>query len=164
MNEKKTNTEVTNSLKHFGFFAYKIADTMGTQFIVTKPCDILACSPHGVFVAVECKLMKKWGKVDRKILRENQIESLDAAVARNGIAYFILNIHIAANPQKGIKRESHLVVFDWSYRREQIVSGYFTKQKLIEESKCKAFGLWCESFTHEKKKLWNFKKLVYDCM
>lgn len=119
--ESEGNTITVRSLRQFGFFAYKISDVQGTRFTETKPCDIIACSPNGTFIAIEGKLFKKWQKLDKDVLRPNQIKALDEiSYKRNGRAFVFLYVSIKST--KKTKGFEGLVVFEWRKHRDVILS------------------------------------------
>ena len=158
MNEATCNTEVVRSLKHFGWLAYKISDQVGGRFTVIKPCDILACSPKGCYVAIESKLMKKWGKFDASALRPNQIEHLTGVtLKRDGRAFVFLFVRISRNPKKGVKSVHKLVVFDWKKHSKKLLNGGYT----IEELRNQQVGQWFDPVKDKHGKIiWPLKNLL----
>jgi hypothetical protein len=128
MKENVFNTEVVRSLKLENYFAYKISDVQGSRFTETKPCDILACDLKGNFIAIESKQIKKWAGLTARLLRDNQIITLDKAVKNTGKAFVLLNIRI--NGVKGKPRENWCVVFDWSIHRKNIMTNKYTAKVL----------------------------------
>lgn len=154
MKESHFNTEVVNSLKHFGYFAYKLGDqvpTPGSRFIPEKPCDIVSCSPRGVFIAIESKQLKKWASLNHKILRQNQVDALDKVVKRKGKAFLFLNIRVNKP-----KLENWCVVFNWKEHRENIMSNKYT----IDVLRDGYVGVWKTPFKIDKKILWDLSDLM----
>lgn len=158
MKENHCNTEVVRSLKHYGWGAYKLSDVRGARFTETKPCDIIACSPKGRYVAIEGKLIKKWQGFSAKALRPNQIAHLDqTCIKRQGRAFVFLYVRINPDKQKGTKRECWLVAFDWKKHREALMGkGYGVNQLRNLE-----VGLWWKPIKDKQGKiLWPLKKLL----
>jgi hypothetical protein len=120
--ERVGNTEAVRSFRKFGWGAYKISDVQGSRFTETKPCDIIAQSPKGLYVAVEGKMIKKWAKVSAKLFRPNQIEELDGACKRNGKAFLFVYVRIQPNKEKNIERVHALLVFDWKKYRNRLMT------------------------------------------
>jgi penicillin-binding protein-related factor A (putative recombinase) len=115
--ESKFNSELINSLDHWGAYAYKIPDlpasmTMGLRFVAEKPCDIIG-GYHGKFFGIESKQIKNFEAFGLRHLRESQIRHLTDMVKRGNRAFVFLNIRIAAVKGK-TKRENRLVIFDWA--------------------------------------------------
>lgn len=135
------------SLKLHDYFAYKISDVMGSRFTENKPCDTLVCSPHGVFIAIESKQIKKWSGLTGKMLRDNQIVTLDKIVKNKGKAFVLLNIRI--------KKENWCVVFNWLKHRENIMGGKYTA-KVLQEG---YVGIWRLSRKIDKKIVWDIQDL-----
>jgi len=121
--ERVGNTEAVRSFRKFGWGAYKISDVQGMRFTSEKPCDILAQSPKGLYVAVEGKMIKKWAMVSTKLFRPNQIQELDGACKRKGGAFLFVYVRIQKNKEKGIERVHALLVFDWKKYRERLMVG-----------------------------------------
>lgn len=106
INEALGNKIAVNSLRHYGFRAHKISDVMGSHFTDKKPYDIFACSPKGRSVAIEGKLMKKWGKLNHKVFQAQQLIELDGNCLKcNGRSFVFLYVMIG---------KTHLLcVLDW---------------------------------------------------
>lgn len=113
MREQTFTTEIMNSLKSYGFWAYKIPDApysrmkdAGLRFIPPKPCDIVACK-DGKFYAIETKQMKKWEKLSIDTFTLSQITNMTNIVKAGGVAYAFVNVRI--------KKESidELLIFKW---------------------------------------------------
>lgn len=154
MKEAEFNSEVVRSLKHLGYFAYKISDVMGSRFTPEKPCDILACDLKGRFIAIESKQIKSWKSLTGKMLRDNQIVTLDKSVKITGRAYVLLNIRI--HDVKNKRRENWCVVFDWSIHRESIMNNKYTA-KVLQDG---YVGEWLlPSKDDEGKIIWPLKNL-----
>lgn len=157
MKESKCNTEVVRSLKKIGWGAYKLPDVLGQRFTVNKPCDILACSPKGRFVAIESKLFKKVKGFNLSELRPNQIEALEKnSIKRKGRAFIFLFISIKADKSKGLKSSYELVVFDWQKYGKVLKKKPFS----IEQIRSKSVGVWYTPEKLNNKIFWDFKKLL----
>lgn len=162
MKESVFTTEVVNSLESFGLYVYKLADIPNAarrviRFIPVKPCDVIACSPKGRFIAIETKQFKKWQGLTKSVMQEGQIFHLDRIAKRGGQAFVILNVRIEANKRKGQKRVNLCGVFNWKEYRDQILDGSIGAKIIREQSK----GIWIDSFLDEKKKrVWNLQKLL----
>ncbi len=149
------NTEVVRSLKHYDYFAYKISDVMGSRFTETKPCDILICSPKGVFIAAESKQIKKWSGLTGKMLRDNQIKTLDKTVKNKGKAFVLLNIRLPLIKGKQ-QKENWCVVFNWAVHRKAIMGNEYTAEVL----RGGYIGEWrLSSLDENKKTIWDIKDL-----
>ena len=121
MKEATFTTEVIRSLRHFGFWAFKIPDApitkellKITRFTMAKPCDIVACLPvgvisDGVFVAIECKQFKKWKAFSVRDMRPAQVEQLSALEDHGASCWVFLNVRM-----KGTNR---LIIFEWAELR-----------------------------------------------
>lgn len=157
MKENPCNTESVRSLKHYGFGAYKLSDVRGSRFTETKPCDIIACSPKGRYVAIEGKLIKKWEGFSARALRPNQIAHLDATCfKRGGRAFVFLYVRIAPDRKNSVKRVCKLVVFDWKKYRETIHEGIG-----VRELKDQTYGVWLDPSKDKQNKLiWPLKRLM----
>jgi len=156
-NERELNTEIVRSLKYYNFFAYKISDVMGSRFTETKPCDILACSPHGEFIAIESKLMKKWQGFNKNVLRENQIQTLNRIIRNSGRAFVFLGVSIKADKKKGIQKESWLIIFDWAIHKKAIMGKGYSPNDLREG----LVGDWrTNSKNSEGKIIWDIETLL----
>lgn len=118
MKESNFNTEVVRSLRYYGWLAHKLSDVRGTRFTGEKPCDILACSPSGCFVAIESKQMKKYERLKVGALRPNQIATLDKAIENNGRAFLLVNVRIP-------RVHNVCVALDWNEHRDAIVEGWY---------------------------------------
>jgi hypothetical protein len=124
MRETNFNTEVMNSLKKFGAWAYKIADSptswtmAATRFTPEKPCDIIACY-DGKFLAIEGKQIKKFKAFGMSDMRPAQIKNLTEVIERGGRAFIFLNVRIPAIKGKQ-KRENRLLIFDWAMWKDRL--------------------------------------------
>lgn len=122
MRESQFNTEMVQSLRYWGAFAYKLADlpaslTRALRFTPDKPCDIIA-GFAGKMVGIESKQMKKYEAFGLRHIRDSQVEHMNAMIAAGCRAFVILNIRIRA--VKGeTKHENRTVIFDWKEFREQ---------------------------------------------
>lgn len=144
--ERVGNTEAVRSFRRFGWGAYKISDVQGMRFTETKPCDIIAQAPNGLYVAVEGKMIKKWSKISGDLFRPNQIEELDGAIKRKGRAFFFLYVRIQPIKEKGVERVHALVVFDWKKYRKRL----FTKGISGAELRERTHGLFIGAEKDEK--------------
>jgi len=130
MRESTFNTEITNSLKEQGAFAYKIADqptswTMSkTRFTPDKPCDII-CLYRGTGVLIECKMSKKFEAFGLRHLRPSQLKAMDEAVAKGSRAFVFLNIRF--------RPENRLLIFEWSPEFKARITESSIKAKEIAE-------------------------------
>ena len=124
MKENQFNTEVKNSLKKHGAWAYKIADqptswtASKTRFTPEKPCDIVAIH-EGVGMLIEGKQFKKFEAFGLRHLRPSQVKNMDEAVDKNNRAFVFLNIRIKAIAGRQ-RRDNRLIIFDWKIWRERI--------------------------------------------
>lgn len=121
MKEATFVSEIVRSLRHYGFWAFKIPDApitkellKITRFTMAKPCDIVACLPCGVisdgmFVAIECKQFKKWESFNVRDMRPAQVEQLSAIEDHGGSCWVFLNIRL--------KDENRLIIFEWAELR-----------------------------------------------
>jgi len=155
MKESDCNSEVVRSLQKIGWSAYKIPDVLGSRFTANKPCDILACSLGGRFVAIESKLIKKWQSVSIKILRDHQEVFLtNTCRKRKGQAYLFLFLKIPKTKTR--KAFQGLVVFDWLRYGEYIKRQPITIKQLQNQS----IGEWFEPYKnkYENNKItWDFR-------
>lgn len=157
MKESQCNTDAVRSLKHYGWGADKISDVMGSRFTAKKPCDIIACSPKGRYVAIESKLMKRWAKFSFDLLRPNQVEHLSkTALKRQGRAFVFLFVEIPRNPKTGEKRIYKLCVLDWVKYHKQIMSNSIGADDL----KGQKVGKWFEPQKVNGKVIFPLKKLL----
>jgi len=88
LNEKHFNTEIVNSLKDQGAWAYKIPDMpsslmIGGRFNPDKPCDIIA-SVSGRFVGIEGKMLKEMKGISLSLFRDGQVDSLNDMLKSGG--------------------------------------------------------------------------------
>ena len=72
--EVNTNTMIVKSIRHFGFWAYKIPDLPAfkgsvTRFAPAKPCDIIA-NVNSRFVAIEGKFSNQFKGIGLSIFRD----------------------------------------------------------------------------------------------
>jgi len=118
MRESVFNTEIVNSLRACGAWAYKISDSPAswtmkqTRFTPDKPCDIIGCY-NGKFFAIEGKQIKKVKAFGQSTMRLSQIESLTEILDKGGRSFVFLNVRIKG--VKGeVKQENRLIIFDWS--------------------------------------------------
>lgn len=121
MREATFNSEVVNSIKHWGGWAHKIADlpaslTFGLRYVPEKPCDILACY-HNRFFAVEGKQLKKFEAFGLRHMEHAQIKELTDIVKRGNKAFVFLNIRIKAVKGK-TKHENRLIILPWEKIRD----------------------------------------------
>lgn len=121
MKESVFTTEIMHTLRARGYFAHKLGDApitaavlAVTRFTPGKPFDIVV-SARGQFVAIETKQMKKFKAFSLRDMRPAQLEGLTEVVYRGGRAFVFLNVRIAADARKGVKRENRLIVFDWAW-------------------------------------------------
>jgi len=158
INEAVGNTEAVRSLHHIGWGAYKIPDTMGSRFTSDKPCDIIACSPKGRYVAIEGKMIKKWCSFNAKVLRPNQIFELDRATLKcKGRAFVFLYVRIQADKEKGTQRVHKLCVFDWKLHRGSLINKGYS----IEAIKTQSVGVWFDPIKNKNgKTIYNLRKLL----
>lgn len=132
--ERVGNTEAVRSFRKFGWGAYKISDVQGMRFTETKPCDIIAQAPNGLYVAVEGKMIKKWEKISARLFRPNQINELDGACKRKGRAFLFLYVRIQPNKEKGTPRVHALFVFDWKKYRKRLMTIGIGAQELRDRA------------------------------
>lgn len=148
INEALGNKIAVNSLRHFGFRAHKISDVMGSHFTDKKPYDIFACSPKGRSVAIEGKLMKKWGKLNHKVFQAQQLIELDGNCLKcNGRSFVFLYVMI--------EKMNVVCVLDWEKYHKQIKSDEgITVKQLRDRSVGRWFQIVKDSFD---KDIYNIK-------
>jgi len=149
VNESQGNTAALRSLHHYNFGAHKLSDVMGKRFTDPKPCDIIASSPKGRYIAIEGKIIKKWGKFTSKVLRPQQRSELDRATFKTeGRAFIFLYVRI--------EKVHYLVLFDWKKHRSILDEGIS-----IEQMKAKTFGVWLPPKKDENGKvIYNIKNML----
>jgi len=148
MKEANFNTEIVNSIKDAGHWAYKIPDMPRVpgllRFIPDKPCDIIA-SVGGRTVAIESKQFKKWQALGMRHLEDSQIKNLDEIVKDGGKGFIFLNIRIKGDKELGIKRENKCLIFEWNEFKLLNIVGSIKKLDLLHwayiEGKLKRFDL-----------------------
>jgi len=149
INESQGNTSALRSLHYYGFGAHKLSDVMGKRFTDVKPCDIIAGSPKGRYIAIEGKIIKKWCGFNSKVLRPQQRAELDRATFKTeGRAFIFLYVRI--------EKIHFLVVFDWKKYRSILDKGIH-----IDHMKKKMFGVWLPPKKDKKGKvIYNIKNLL----
>lgn len=167
MIEADFNTEIINSLKWHGYYAYKIPDMPNAarrviRFIPVKPCDVIACTPGGRFIGIEGKLIKKWQGMHVGMIRESQVNALDEMVKRNARAFIFVGVRIEAQKLKNIKKEISCVIFEWTKHRDNLLEGNYN----VKNIRAKSVGVWIDSELTDqltpaktKKRLWDLKPL-----
>lgn len=151
INEALGNRIAVRSLRHIGYGAYKIPDVMGSHFTDKKPYDIVASSLKGRSIAIEGKLMKKWGRFDWKVFQSQQIVELDAnCLKREGRSFVFIYVIIT----EGNKRMHRLCVLDWKKYHKQIKG----KGISIDQMRSQKVGKWYD-LTKDKfdKDIYNIK-------
>ncbi len=130
MRESTFNTEIVNSLKSIGAFAYKIADApssrmSGMSFTLSKPCDIIG-GYRGLFFGIEGKLMKELASFSAKDLRPSQMDALEEMEQNGNPSFVFLNVRLPTRNKKGEKQKrlNALVIFDWALFGSFFKSGY----------------------------------------
>jgi len=124
MRESVFNTEVKNSIKEYGGWAYKIPDspvsrTMGaTTFTPEKPCDIIFAyrstfnkKAKPIWGGIEGKQMKKFESFGIMDIRASQIRNLTEMDKLGAKCFIFLNVRIAK--LRGNKHENRLIIFKW---------------------------------------------------
>lgn len=110
MREQNVCTEIVNSIKACGAWAYKIDDprVFGPNIFHRKrPFDIFAL--HGpVGLAIEVKLLKSYAKISRRLMQDHQIENFDTITAQGGNAFLMVNVRISD------AKINRLYTFNWS--------------------------------------------------
>lgn len=156
--ESIANTEVVRSLKHYGFSAHKLSDVMGSRFTSSKPCDIIAQSPKGRYIAIEGKMMTKLSNFNEAWLRPNQVIALDACVRLKGRAFVFLYVRVRGDREKGTSGICKLVVLDWKIHREALKGkGYG-----VDLIRAQSVGVWLDPLHDEDKKIiWPLKNLLH---
>lgn len=120
MREAQFNTEMVNSLRHWGAFAHKLADlpaslTRALRFTPDKPCDIIG--GYGKFFGIESKQIKKWEAFGMRHIRQSQIDAMDDMIKTGNRAFVFLNVRIKA--VKGESKHANKTIFwDWREFRE----------------------------------------------
>jgi hypothetical protein len=116
MKEASFNTDVVRSCRELGFFAHKLADMPRmpgvTRFIGEKPVDVIA-GVWGRFVGLESKQLKKFARIGIKLFRPNQVVSLNEIVATKNEAWALVNLRLAPDPARGVKRTNLMLAFPW---------------------------------------------------
>jgi len=129
LRESTTNTEIVNSIKAAGHWAYKIPDfpqsmIAGSRFNPEKPFDIVAFIA-GRAVAIEGKQFKKYQAFGERHMRPSQLEEFNRIVDRDaGRAFVFLNIR---QPRPRLNR---LLIFDWKNLRERFKDGSIKMREL----------------------------------
>lgn len=108
--ESHFNTEIVNSLKEAGAWAYKIPDVLGTRFTSDKPFDIVGMYGKKGF-AIESKQIKSWKAFGSRYLRPSQIENLQLVEDTGNKSFVFLNVRIPANKAENTRRENCLIIF-----------------------------------------------------
>ena len=149
MKEAEHNTNAVRSFKHYGYGAHKLSD-QGGKFAGAKPCDIIARSPLGRYIAVEGKLIKKWEGFNSKVLRDNQRAELEkTSLTKEGMAFIFLYVHIP-------KECHYCVVFDWRTHKELLDQGI-----QICDMRAMRFGLWLPAIKDKDgKTIYNITKIM----
>lgn len=135
MREAIFNTEIANSLRAAGAFAYKIADSptswtqQMTRFTPEKPCDIIGIYKGRGFL-IECKQMKKFEAFAPSRMRTSQISSFDQMP---NSAFVFLNIRIKAVKGES-KHENRLIIFPWPMLKARWVDGSIKAKDLVTMS------------------------------
>lgn len=160
MKEQHFATEVIRSLRHVGFWAWKIPDApitkellKITRFTAAKPCDIIACLPTGVisdglFVAIECKQFKKWKAFSVRDMRPAQIEQLSAIEDHGGSCWVFLNIRIKS------PHDNRLIIFEWAELRHR----FLEKKESIKAKELQARH-YIKPFRHDDKTMYDLSKM-----
>ena len=135
MRESKFNTEIVNSIKSKGYFAYKIPDTpasmiMGLRYSPEKPCDTIACI-NGAFIAIESKQIKTIEGIALRHFRDTQVESLDTVVKNKGIAFALINVRVPKDKELG--RLNYCLGLDWAIWGPKLKNGVKLTAKDIRE-------------------------------
>lgn len=126
MNEAQFNTDVVNSLRDAGAWAYKIPDvpvsqTYGMRFTPRKPFDIIACYSGQVF-AIEGKFKRDFSGFSLKALRPSQVANLNAIEKAGGWPFVFLNIR-TKNGAKPFGRANRLYILPWKWFKEKQLIG-----------------------------------------
>jgi hypothetical protein len=149
INERACNTDAVRSFHHYGWGAYKLADTLGANFTPEKPCDIICESPKGRYVPVESKLIKKYGVFNSGAFQPSQIFELNRAKR----SFVFLFVKIPPDKAKGTKRVNKLCVLDWKIHGKRILTTGIS----LEELKAEKFGMWLDPFKQQQS-----EKTIYD--
>jgi len=156
--ESTGNTETMRSLKHYGFGAHKLSDVRGSRFVENKPCDIIAQSPKGRYIAIEGKMMTKLSNFNEAWLRPNQVIALNDCLRRKGRAFVFLYVRVRGDRENGTKAIVKLCVLDWKIHREALKGkGYG-----VDLIRAQSVGVWLDPTHDEDKKIiWPIKKLLH---
>jgi len=114
--ETKFLTKIVNKFDDLGEYAYKIPDTpnaMGLRFTTKKPYD-MAASIGGKFMAIEGKHSSKWEAFGKSAFDPDQIVSMNKLEFKKIPVFIFLQVQVAPNPLKDIKRVNRLYIFSWS--------------------------------------------------
>jgi hypothetical protein len=132
MREANVCTEIVNSLKACGAWAYKIDDPRGFApgiFHRPRPFDILffAGTKGG---AIEVKMIKEWRSLKASMFQDHQIQNLDTIKAIGGNAYCLLNVRIKT------PYTNRLIILKWKEWGEIIKTTGIDKKTLESLSYC----------------------------
>lgn len=112
-------SELGRALRERGAFFYKIKDAPQSymrgskvRFEPAKPFDAFGIW-QGIPFAIEAKQLKTWKAFGPDQVRESQVSGLNDVQERGGLAFIFLNLRIAADPEKNLKRENRLLIFPW---------------------------------------------------
>jgi hypothetical protein len=78
MKESQFHREVINTFEDYGWWCYKIPDsikTAETRFIPPKPCDLIAIDQNPILI--ECKILKKIGRINKKFFANTKEKKQD---------------------------------------------------------------------------------------
>ena len=103
MKEAIVNTEIVNSLKAGGAWAYKIPDALtiggGNRFTAEKPCDIVGFY-KGKGFAIESKQIKKYAPIGFKMLRPSQVRNFEEMISKGNRAFVFVNVRVPRDPNR----------------------------------------------------------------
>ena len=172
MKEAVFCTEVVNSLKHLGHWAYKIPDVpaiKSVRFSPNKPADIILVT-QGYPVLIECKQFKQYQAFGMRHLTEHQPDALHEFCSKGkGRAFIFINIRRPTITHKRQRRCNRLIIYEWAHicnrlEKESIKKPELEAQPYIEGhsvlmadgNKKMFFDLerFCACIWHEVKITW----------
>ena len=131
------NTEIVNSIKYHGGWAYKVPDMpvsmlVGLRYTPEKPCDILA-SHRGFSFAIEGKMLKGYQAFHPNVMRPSQVREFNDMSERDMLAFVFLNIRRSGDSKKSIKHANNLIIFEWTHLRDHWEANGSIKKNELEE-------------------------------
>jgi len=150
LKENEVNTEIVNSIKRMGYWAYKIPDPSANSFgkvqATVRPFDIIA-SINGKSVAIETKIITTpYKKFSIDMLEPHQITNLSE---HDGYGFVFLNLrrYVRMGPLK--ESTNTLFIWDWVKWSDFLMHGISFNANELKQDMMK---LMCTMVTTGKKK------------